>query len=370
VGDGGLVARIELDEPIRDAVALSEDGSSLIVMTSEGLEGWDGRAMVRRFRMNSEKTATDPMALSPDSSRLATISEDGVVRLCDARSGRDLLNLGPLAGPTIAFFSPDGRRVIGSSETGVRIWDSSTASERSEELVEFDAAMRGVRGRLEPRLGTLAEGTDLRGEILEDSSLSALERRSAAAILSERESLRHGTIREMEREARELIEGAKGDPKLLALALERSEEALRLDPGSWSLALQVGEVAYAAGKFERALEALGMVERLRYEEAGAGELTRKGPHVGVMEQTILTLIKLDRLDDAEREAESLRGAIERFHGKCNCRDYWLRAADALAIARRAKKSAAERTAPASAGPAGGDVTAGSATPVTDERKEP
>jgi serine/threonine protein kinase/WD40 repeat protein len=357
VADGSLLARFELDDPIRDMIALTEDGSTLILRTSEGLEGWDAKALIRRFRLIAGQTATDALALSPDSSRLATISDDGVIRLREARSDRALLDLDQLEGPTAAFFSPDGKRVIGSSARSVRIWDARTAPERSRGIEGFDAALRDARVRLEARLSQSREGPDIRAEVLDDQSLSSLERRAAAAIIREHESARHKALEDVSQEVRDLLERAKDDPESLAKALERAEQSLRMDPESWIAALQLGEVAYAAGNYSRALESLAMVEQLRLEQAGARELIRTGPHVGRMERTVLALIKLDRLDDAERETQSLREVVERFHANCNCRDYWLRAADAVALARRARQS-----------PDGDAVP--SAPNLTQERKDP
>jgi tetratricopeptide (TPR) repeat protein len=265
--------------------------------------------------------------------------------------------LDQLEGPTAAFFSPDGKRVIGSSARSVRIWDARTAPERSRGIEGFDAALRDARVRLEARLSQSREGPDIRAEVLDDQSLSSLERRAAAAIIREHESARHKALEDVSQEVRDLLERAKDDPESLAKALERAEQSLRMDPESWIAALQLGEVAYAAGNYSRALESLAMVEQLRLEQAGARELIRTGPHVGRMERTVLALIKLDRLDDAERETQSLREVVERFHANCNCRDYWLRAADAVALARRARQS-----------PDGDAVP--SAPNLTQERKDP
>jgi len=68
------------------------------------------------------------MAFSPDSSRLATCSEEHVVRVWDTATGRQLLNLaGHAKSVYCVTFSPDGKRLAtGSADRTIKVWDSAT----------------------------------------------------------------------------------------------------------------------------------------------------------------------------------------------------------------------------------------------------
>src|SRR5262245_36518890 len=71
------------------------------------------------------------VTFSPDGKRMATGSDDGAVRLWDAATGQELLNVNGHTGfiSSVAF-SPDGKRLaIGSSDHTVRLWDAATGQE-------------------------------------------------------------------------------------------------------------------------------------------------------------------------------------------------------------------------------------------------
>jgi WD40 repeat protein/serine/threonine protein kinase len=74
------------------------------------------------------------VAWSPDGTRLAGVSLDGVLRVWDAASGEVRLALRCSAGRAWAVaWSPDGKRLAtGCAEDAVRLWDASTGAELAE----------------------------------------------------------------------------------------------------------------------------------------------------------------------------------------------------------------------------------------------
>ncbi len=68
------------------------------------------------------------VAFSPDSRRLLTTSDDGIVRVWDAATGTRLHDLvGHASRVLCAVYSPDGKRIAsGGNDNNVRIWDAET----------------------------------------------------------------------------------------------------------------------------------------------------------------------------------------------------------------------------------------------------
>ena len=70
------------------------------------------------------------VAFSPDGHRLATASNDGTVKLWDAKTGAELRTfLGHTDYVLSVAFSPDGRRLASSGDKTVRLWDAETGAE-------------------------------------------------------------------------------------------------------------------------------------------------------------------------------------------------------------------------------------------------
>ena len=71
------------------------------------------------------------VAFSPDGKKLATVSQDGTVKVWDVETGRELIHY---AGHTDSVrgvaFSPDGKNIAsGGADKEVRIWDSATGKD-------------------------------------------------------------------------------------------------------------------------------------------------------------------------------------------------------------------------------------------------
>ena len=68
-------------------------------------------------------SALDAIAFSPAGKRIASGGRDGIVRLWDASSGREMLRLRDHGGPVNAVaFSPDGCRLVAAGAKGVTVW--------------------------------------------------------------------------------------------------------------------------------------------------------------------------------------------------------------------------------------------------------
>ncbi|MBI3823926.1 MAG: protein kinase [Planctomycetes bacterium] len=67
------------------------------------------------------------VAFSPDGRRLVSTSDDGTVRIWEPRTGRLIITLnGHVAGSTTATFTPDGQSVISASwDRTIRVWDAT-----------------------------------------------------------------------------------------------------------------------------------------------------------------------------------------------------------------------------------------------------
>jgi hypothetical protein len=144
---GEILARF--DGPDGDVwrVAFSGDGSRI----ASG--GDDGLVRIRDARTGRESLATRipgamvwGVAFRPDRSRMASAASDRTVTLWDARSGRRLQTLaGHRALVRSVAFSPDGRRLVSAShDQTAQIWQAESGSEflRRSALVSFANSQR------------------------------------------------------------------------------------------------------------------------------------------------------------------------------------------------------------------------------------
>ena len=104
------------------AVAWSPDGKRIATGADDGVRVLD--AVTGEELLNLEHSSqVDSVAWSPDGSRIATGS-DGGVRVLDAVTGEELLNLEHSRLVRSVAWSPDGSRIATGSDDGVRVLDA------------------------------------------------------------------------------------------------------------------------------------------------------------------------------------------------------------------------------------------------------
>ncbi|MCA9050325.1 MAG: PQQ-binding-like beta-propeller repeat protein, partial [Planctomycetaceae bacterium] len=111
-------------------VAWSPDGKTIAASGWDGeLVGWN-REGKRIWERPPHRSALMALAFSPDSSRIAVGSGDGLVLVVDAASGEELSRFRHGTGQVKGIaFSPDGRRIYaGSTDGNLTAWDAHTGS--------------------------------------------------------------------------------------------------------------------------------------------------------------------------------------------------------------------------------------------------
>jgi WD40 repeat protein/tRNA A-37 threonylcarbamoyl transferase component Bud32 len=112
--------------------------------------GWEWHYLHRLFQvrrpatLNGHADGVLSVAISPDGCRIASASADGVIKVWDRQSQREIHTLsGHAAAIKVVAFSPDGRQLASGSDDGdVRLWDVV----RGEKVLAWRGHALGVTG--------------------------------------------------------------------------------------------------------------------------------------------------------------------------------------------------------------------------------
>lgn len=126
----------DFTDPIRH-VAFSPDDKLLSICSSEPFSKnftatiWDWKNSKKVLTLNGHQNCVRAAQFSPDSIRIATVSEDETTKIWNCKTGESLLTLkGHNGFVNCLAFSPDGKLLAtGSADNTVKIWDVENGQE-------------------------------------------------------------------------------------------------------------------------------------------------------------------------------------------------------------------------------------------------
>jgi hypothetical protein len=116
-------------------VAFSPDGTGVVTGSEDGMvKVWDARTGLPLVELKGHTDTVWSVAFSPDGLRLVTGSADQTARVWDARAGSPLLELkGHTDWVFSVAFSSDGTRIItGSRDRTTKVWDARSGTPQPE----------------------------------------------------------------------------------------------------------------------------------------------------------------------------------------------------------------------------------------------
>ena len=123
------------------ATGISPDGQSLAVAHDQLIDIYDLTSLTRRHRCRGHTAPVISVAFSPQSTQLASTSEDETLRIWSLDSGAELLNRAQPLARRVAY-SPDGKQLVTGSEDGqLRWWNLATGEMYMTEECSKDAIL-------------------------------------------------------------------------------------------------------------------------------------------------------------------------------------------------------------------------------------
>lgn len=103
-----------------DEVVFTPDGSRMITVGLDGIvKIWEANTGREMLAFKAHQSLIWGLAISPDGQTLATAAADKTAKLWDVATGEQRLSLAGHTGPLISVeFSPDGRRLVTASFDG------------------------------------------------------------------------------------------------------------------------------------------------------------------------------------------------------------------------------------------------------------
>jgi WD40 repeat protein len=186
------------------------------------LKIWDAVTAKELLAVRVDEEVTRQISLisfHPDGNQIVSAGSDGIVRIWDTNTGTETMTLrGHADIVTAVDFSPDGKRIISGSRDGTaRVYDATTGAE----LLTLQAGSGVTAVAFSPDGKTVAAGT-IDGAVLWESGMpvGGYEQRKngeAARKIVDELHERHGWYREV---INQLQQGATLDPAIRTLALQ------------------------------------------------------------------------------------------------------------------------------------------------------
>jgi WD40 repeat protein len=242
----------------------SPDGRRLAFSGQDGPRVCDAASGRHLFTLHAGGDSC--LAYSPDGRRLATAGQDRMVRVWDADTGQELLDLkGHTGWVQRLAFSPDGHQLASASRDGtVKIWDATSLT--AQQLIEREA-----RGLVQFLIAKSLSPEEAATAIRRDPTITEAVRHEAVARVEPywRSQIRSEAVRfiaplfakpMLRSEVADAIRAHAGFSKAvrqeaLALAETFSEDAVLLNETSWVVVRQPGADAAAYQQALRQAEA-------------------------------------------------------------------------------------------------------------------
>jgi WD40 repeat protein len=146
--NGNEIVKFETFTYLIHFVCFSTDGKRLYTLSWDGsghggdtIRAWDIESRKEVMNIEEDKVISS-IRFSADGKRMGIILFNHTLRICDTKSGNELITLvGHSDEITSADFSPDGKRIVtASKDKTARIWDV----ENGKELVKFEGRLDGI----------------------------------------------------------------------------------------------------------------------------------------------------------------------------------------------------------------------------------
>ncbi len=263
-----------LQDPARPravALAYSADGGTLAVgLVSGAVETWDVASRTQRgVTLRAARAEARALAFTPDGSRLAIGFSDPVIRVVDAGTLDEMLELPTGAsGPVALSFTQEGRTLaaaLAAPDGGILLFTGDRAVESAERRF-----MRGVRQLVRERFESLHFSEDVVASLAANAAgaQGLPDEVRAAAVKEARARGDHPSF--LNAQAWAVVRQPARSAAEVELALRRAAMADRMRPGRHPILNTLGFAQWRAGKLDDAERTLSRAMELHAAERGDG----------------------------------------------------------------------------------------------------